>query len=129
MRVHDNAFLALMKADTQLTSAVFEGVVTNPPARYVSVFPREVRSVGRFSGPHQTVDNEYVVHSVATSPEQAKWTRERVLERVLDVTPTVAGWNSRRIRFVTSQPLQKDDDVSPPLWYMVDVYAFEAERS
>lgn len=128
MRVHDNAFLALIRADTQLASAVYEGVVLSPPARYVSVFAREVRSVGRFSGPHSVTNNEYTVHSVATTPEQAKWTRERVLERVLDVTPVVAGWNCRRVMFVTSQPLARDDDANPPLWYTVDVYSFEAER-
>lgn len=129
MRVHDNAFLGLIKADTQLTSAVYEGTVTNPPARYVSVFTRESREVNRYTGPHSLVTNEYIVHTVATTPEQAKWTRERVLTAVLDVTPVVTGWRCHRINFVTSQPLATDRDVSPPLYYCVDVYSFAAQAA
>jgi len=128
VRVHDDAFLALIRSDTQLASAVYEGVVDSPPARYVTVFAREYREPSRFTGPHSLLGNEYTVHSVATTPEQAKWARERMLARVLDVVPVVAGWNCRRVRFVTSQPLARDDDVTPPLFYCVDVFAFESEH-
>ena len=128
MKVHDDAFMALPRGDAQLANAVFEGTVLNPPTRYASVFPREIRDAGRLSGPSSLLDNEYIVHSVGTSPEQAKWVRERFLARTVDVTPAVAGWNSRRVRHVTSQPLAIDRDVSPPLWYTVDVLAFESER-
>lgn len=128
MRVHDDAFLAAIRGDAGLASTTFEGPVTDRPARYVSVFPRESRTIGRFTGPHGVLDNEYIVHSVGTTPEQAKWAREHMLAKTLDVTLTVAGWNNRRIRFVTSQPLAKDDDVNPPLYYTVDVLAFESEH-
>lgn len=128
MRVHDNAFLALIRADLQLSNAVFEGTVKSPPPRYVSVFARESRAVGRFMGPHSTLRNEYVVHSVATTPDQAKWVRERMMDRVLDATPDIAGWNCRRVQFVTSRPIAVDDDITPQLFYTVDVLAFEAER-
>src|SRR4051812_40581511 len=123
MRVHDDAFLALIRSDAGLATTTFEGSVTNRPARYVSVFPRESRLVERFSGPHAVTDNEYIVHSVGPPPEQAKWAREHMLAKTLDVTPAVAGWRCRRIRFVTSQPLGTDFDTTPPLYFTVDVLA------
>lgn len=128
MRVHDDAFLAAIQTDPGLATTTFEGTVTNRPARYVSVFPRESRSVGRFTGAHGILDNEYIVHSVGSTPEQAKWAREHMLAKTLDVTLSITGWNNRRVRFVTSQPLAKDDDVTPAIWFMVDVLAFESER-
>ena len=127
MRVHDNAFLALIRADPVLAPVVFEGTVKNRPDLYVSVFARESRSSNRYTGPHSYLDSEYVVHSVALSPEGAKSARERMLSRTLDVVPQIAGWSCRPVRFVTSQPLQMDRDTSPPLFYMVDVLAFGAQ--
>lgn len=129
MRVHDDAFLALIRSDAGLASTTFEGTVTSGPARYVSVFPRETRQVERFSGPQAVVTNEYIVHSVGTTPEQAKWAREHMLAKTLDATPVVTGWRCRRIQFITSQPLgvDRDGDPSRPLFYMVDVLAFDAE--
>jgi hypothetical protein len=127
VRVHDNAFLALIKADTGLASTTFEGTVEDRPARYVSVFSRETRSPNRYTGPHSWVENEYTVHSVGATPEQAKWAREHMLAKTLDVAPSVTGWRCGQIRFITSQPLAIDRDVNPALWYCVDVLAFTAQ--
>jgi hypothetical protein len=129
VRVHDDAFLALIRSDAGLASTTFEGTVTNRPARYVSVFSRETRDVNRYTGPHSWLENEYTVHSVGSSPEQAKWAREHMLAKTLDATPTVAGWSCGRVRFVTSQPLAVDRDVTPPIWYCVDVLAFSSQAS
>lgn len=128
MRVHDAAFIAAIKTDEGLATTTFEGTVTNRPARYVSVFPRESRAVGRFTGPHSTLTNEYIVHAVGATPDQAKWAREHMLEKVLDVTLAIDGWRNGRVRFVTSQPIAIDKDVTPALWYTVDVLAFDSER-
>jgi hypothetical protein len=128
MRVHDAAFMSAIKTDEGLATTTFEGTVTDRPARYVSVFPRESRAVGRFTGPHSTLTNEYIVHSVGQTPEQAKWAREHMLEKVLDVTLVIDGWRNGRVRFVTSQPIAIDKDPSPPLFYTVDVLAFDSER-
>jgi hypothetical protein len=128
MRVHDAAFIAAIKTDPELTAATFEGTVTGGPSRYVSVFPRESRTPGRFTGPHSKLTNEYVVHSVGGTPDQAKWAREHMLEKVLDVTLAISGWKNQRIHFVTSQPIAIDKDPSPPLWYCVDVLSYDSER-
>lgn len=126
MRVHDAAFIAAIASDVELK--VFEGTVTDRPTKYVSVFSRESRAVGRFTGPHSVLTNEFVVHSVGQTPEQAKWVRERMLEKVLDKTFVIEGWRNGRVQYVTSQPLGIDKDPSPPLFYTVDVLAFDSER-
>lgn len=128
MKIHDDAFMALIRTAPDLTNSTFEGLVTGKPPRYVSVFPRETRAINRFTGPHGVIDNEYVVHAVGNNPAQAKRAREAMIDAVLDVTPNVTGWNSRRVRFITSQPLATDNDPAPSLWYTVDVLAYESER-
>lgn len=127
MRVLDDAFLGLMRADPALASVVFEGTVTTRPARYVSVFTRETREINRYTGPHSRVDSEFTVHSVGNSPDQAKRIREQMIARTLDATPEVAGWRCGRVQFVTSRPMEIDRDTSPALWYTVDVLTFTAQ--
>lgn len=127
MRVHDNAFYALMRADGILADSTYEGIVANRPNRYASVFPREIREQRRYSGGQDAVTNEYIVHSVGTTPEQAKLVREHVVSAVLNKTPNAAGWRSRWVTFVTSQPLAMDDDAGTPLWYCVDVFQYDSE--
>lgn len=127
MRVHDAAFIAMLKADSVLADSTFEGVVTARPSRYVTVYTRDTRTVSRFQGPQAEVECEYIVHSIGTTTEQAKLVRERVFAQVLDKTPAVTGWNSRRVRHITSQPMGLDKDPSPPMFYAVDVFAFSSE--
>lgn len=115
----DAALLARLRSDPQLANAVYEGVVTSPPARYVSVYSGLGVDAGdRLAGPSNVNDTTYTIHSVATSVEQAKWVAGRVRTLLLDWTPPIAG--ARRMRHPVSRSPQVDRDANPPLWYLVD---------
>lgn len=126
MIVHDEAFVAAVDAAPGLIT--FEGQVTGRPDRYTLIHARETRTVGRFTGPHSTLTNEYIVKSVGSTPDKAKQARELMLEAVLDKVLVTDGWKNKRVRFITSQPLTDDKDVTPILFYTVDVLAFDSER-
>ena len=81
-----------------------------------------VREQERFTGGQSTADFGITVHSVGTTPEQAQWVAERVYAQLLGARLTIPGRKARPVRAITSQPLQKDTDVSPPLFYCVDVF-------
>jgi hypothetical protein len=123
IREMKNAVLARLRADSELASVVFEGVVTNRPNRYVAVFSDSGwRTAERFTGAQSTSAQSFTVHSVGTTPDQAQFVADRVFTQLLDWTPSVAGRVCRRMRHEASEPVQIDADVTPPLFYAVDVF-------
>lgn len=127
MIVHDDSFGAAIRSASGLANTTFEGTVTDRPDRYVSYTPRDTRSVSRFTGPQALVSNEYIVHSVGSTPKKAKQARELMLAAVLDQTLVTEGWKNKRVHHITSQPLALDKDIAPPLWYCTDVLGFDSE--
>jgi len=123
MRAVKNAVLARLREDSALKDRVFEGVVTNRPTRYVTVFSDSgQRSQERFTGGQWASTQTFVIHSVSESPDKAQIEADRVFAKLLDWTPTVEGRRCRRVRHASSQPVQYDTDVSPPLYYCVDEF-------
>jgi hypothetical protein len=115
----DAGVLARLRSDTQLANAVYEGTVTTPPARYVSVFAPIGRDTSdRLGGVSNVNDTTYTIHSVGTTVEQAKWVARRVAALLTDhVIPGVG-----RLTHPVSREPQLDRDANPPLWYLVDQY-------
>lgn len=123
IRAVKKALLDRLKEDAVLAPVVFEGVVTSRPNRYVTLFTNSgVREAERFTGAQLTSTQSFTVHSVGTTPDQAQFVAEKVFAQWLDWTPTVAGRVCRRVRHSSSQPVQLDADVSPPLYYCVDEF-------
>lgn len=115
----DAAVFARLRSDAQLADAVFEGTVTDPPARYVSVFaPLGSDSSDRLGGVSNVNDTTYTVHSVATTAEQAKWVGRRVVGLLTDYAIPGVG----RLTHPVSLPPRLDRDANPPLWYLVDQF-------
>lgn len=115
----DAAVLARLRSDSQLTDAVFEGTVTNPPSRYVSVFaPIGVDRSDRLAGPSNVNETTYTIHSVGVTVEQCKWVARRVQGRLTDYVIPGVGY----LEHPVSQPPRLDPDSNPPLWYVVDQY-------
>jgi hypothetical protein len=118
-----NAVLSRLREDPILATATYEGVVTDRPDRYVAVFTNSgMRSADRLTGPHSVTTMTVIVHSVGTTPDQCSLVAERVFAQLVDFTPTIDGVRCRRISPEASQPMQRDDDISPPLYYSVDEF-------
>lgn len=115
------AVVARLEADTALTGSVFVGLVTDRPDRYVALFPTSGhRTQSRLTGPSRLSTMTFTVHSVGSTADQAQAVTDHVFAQLLDWTPTVDGINARRLVHASSQPIQRDDDVSPSLFYCVD---------
>jgi hypothetical protein len=98
---------------------VFEGTVTDPPARYVSVFaPLGADSSDRLGGVSNVNETTYTIHSVGTTVEAAKWVGRRVVGLLTDHAIPGVG----RLTHPVSQPPRLDRDANPPLWYLVDQF-------
>lgn len=124
------AVLARLRQDSVLASSTFEGVVTNRPNRYAAVFSDSgFRTAERFTGPQGTSSQSFTVHSVGTTPDQAQAIADRVFAQLLDWTPAVEGRVCRRMRHEASEPVQIDRDVTPPMFYGVDVFEVTSSPS
>lgn len=121
-RLIDAAVFARIEEVTGLP--VFAGgEVTGQPSRYVVVWVNSgARSADRYTGEQANVRKTYTVHSVGSTMEQAGWVNDRVLEKLVDFTPTVVGWSFQRLKHVVSRPAQIDRDVTPHLAYLVDQF-------
>lgn len=123
IRAHKQAILERLRQDSVLSPVTFEGVVTDRPQRYCTVFTNSgFRTVERLAGPSATATFTFTVHSVGTTPEQAQAVAERVFAQLLDYTPTVTGRLCGRLRHAASQPVQLDTDGGTNLYYCVDEF-------
>lgn len=116
---HHAAVVARLKADTQLTSAVFEVgevPVESPPSRYIvveSTLGR--RSQTRFTSGRGTLTTTHYLHCVGLTAAQARWLSGRVEAQLLDYTLTMTGrvvrkpadWVSRPVTVDLSGPVKK----------------------
>jgi hypothetical protein len=115
----DAGLFSRLRSDSQLADAVYEGTVTDPPSRYVSVFaPIGRDSSDRLAGPSNVNDTTYTIHSVGLTVEQAKWVARRVQGRLTDYTIDGVGTLTHPV----SLPPQLDHRANPPLWFVVDQY-------
>jgi hypothetical protein len=124
IRAHVNAVKALIEGDVQMVGAVYVGGAPPPPPdRYVVLYPDS--GLPEDTGLDLDADQvEMLLQAtyVGTTVEQALWVAERVRARLVNATPTVAGRVCWPLSIQVSQPLRRDDDVTPPLYFAVDVY-------
>ena len=64
--------------------------------------------------------------SVGGTVEQARWAAEKVQAALLDARLTIPGRATWPLRQETSRPIARDDDVTPPLFYAVDVWRLDS---
>lgn len=121
IRAHVDAVLARLRSDSILSDSTFDGQVSGSPARYCVVYASGGARVSeRLTGRSVFAEFTFTIHSVGSTPEQARLVEERVIAQLLDWTPTIAGRNCRRTVHAISRPVAMDKDVSPPLFYAVD---------
>lgn len=122
IRAHVDAVLGLLKAVPNLT--VYDAMVPDSPqAPYVVVYPDQ----GAAQPTSFTLASDQRLFrvqttSVGSDPQQARWVAEKTQGALLDATPAVAGRTTWPIRHELTRPIERDDDVSPPMFYAVDLW-------
>lgn len=140
---HDAAFLAAIKAIPALADrtpedppekpkrSVFDGEVEGRPERWVNVHSnRGLPRPDRFAQPQAQrgrLRKSYTVQAVGASKKQADAVAQAVAVQLTGSRLTVAGWSCERITHESSEPTQKDETVSPPIYLAVDTYDFETD--
>lgn len=118
-RTHTAAVVATLEA---VGLTVGDGSGKGLTAPYAVVYA----DLGGLDGPmgdrYADLDQTVFVHGVGTGPEQAQWVADKARVALLTTAITVTGRSVMCVEHVTSVPVQRDDDVTPPLYYSVDEY-------
>jgi len=106
-----------------LADLVFEGDVAGNPERYVNVYHDLGNRVSR------TIVDEvgdvtvtFWVHSIGKERWQAVWCSDRVTLALHKFRPVIEGRTCFPMRHVGGQSIKKDDSVSPPRLFGVDMW-------
>ena len=67
------------------------------------------------------------VTAVGETREQAQWVADKCRTELFTNGVTVSGRSAHPVTQVSSQMATRDDDVSPPLFYAVDVYRLHTQ--
>jgi hypothetical protein len=75
--------------------------------------------LGQYSG---NLNGRIYVTCVGANTDEAQWAQEKTRALLLDKRPTVAGRSVGRMGMDDSSLMQRDPDVTPPLFFVVDIY-------
>jgi hypothetical protein len=110
---HAKAVLDLLNADPDLTAALGKGGAGVDVVLYPDPGADESSSLI----PNQDVVVFIPLHAIGSGPERALWVMDKVRSVLTGAKPTVTG---RSVHPMWQEqgptPLQRDDDVSPPLY-------------
>lgn len=100
-----------------------------PKAGYVVVYLSDpLRSQHRMPRRHERYGFEFMVRCVGRDARQARWLSERV-DRLVDTSLTVAGWECRRIFPRYAGYPTRDDDLTSTVTEIVSGYGYDAFRA
>ena len=120
---HAEAVLGLLNADPDLTAAIGKG----GPGVNVVLYPDPGADESSSLIPWQDVVVYIPLHAVGTGPEQALGVMDRVRSILTGAKPSVSGrsvhpmWQEQG-----PSPLQRDDDVQPPLYVSFAEYGIRS---
>jgi len=123
-RSHTDAVQALIGA--QVTCYMAEAP-NNPTYPYAVLYADQ--GLGRRStlAPDTTVRMvTFQTTCVGEGSEAAQWAADKVRAAVEDVQPSVSGWSCGPVQHLASQPVRRDDDVDPAVFYAVDMWRYLA---
>lgn len=128
--VLDHAVAVQTLLDAQLPAAVGVGLgsAVGLTAPYAVIYPDPGTPEGSIGDRYEDLLVEFQVTCVGTGPQQAMDVVGRVRAILLGQLPTITG------RFVqplwqepTGERLRRDDDVSPPLYYLPLIFQMRTE--
>lgn len=128
IRAHVNAVVNLLAADTSIR--IYRAVVpTSPTLPYTVMFAGSPGAMSSDYGFASTWrEFRFHLNTVGSTDEQVFALAERIEARLLDAHPTVTGRSTGPVTktLETPQPLQRDDDVSPPVLFSTEVWQFSS---
>lgn len=117
-RAHTAAVVAALDAAGISTG---NGIGANLSGKYAVVYS----DLGALDGPlgdrFADLEQTIFVHSVGVGPDQAQWVADKSRTTLL-AGVDVPGRARLNLVHTSSQPVQRDDDVKPPVFYAVDIY-------
>lgn len=81
---------------------------------------------GPVADPFADTSAEYQVTSVGETAGQARAVADKARGLIFAAPLVVPGRHVQLVRWVHSLPAQRDDDVIPPLFYAIDLYAIDS---
>ena len=127
-RDHQAALEAAVRAQGVVN--VFDAEVSEiPTGGYVVLYLSDpLRAMHRMPRRHERYGFEFMVRCVGRDARQARWLSERV-DRLVDTSLVVAGWDCRKIgpRY-TGHPT-RDDDLTSTVTEIVSGYGYDAYRT
>jgi hypothetical protein len=102
-------------------------LVTGQPERYCVIEVRRKYAQHRFTGGQVAQDYTVVVKGVGKTPDQSQLVSVEAARALLGAVLVVPGRRCDSLRQTDAQPPEIDADISPPVFYSVDVYDFTSE--
>lgn len=125
-RDHQSALEAALKAQGIAHVYDSEVVGTIPTGGYVVLYLSDpLRGQHRLPRRHERYNFEFMVRCVGRDARQARWISERV-DRLVDTTLTVDGWECRRIWPRYNGAPTRDDDLTVTVTEIVSGYGYDA---
>ena len=128
-RDHQAALEAAVKAEG--VTNVFDSEVGPdiPTGGYVVLYLSDpLRGQHRLPRRHERYAYEFMVRCVGRDARQARWISERV-DRLVDTSLTVDGWECRRIGPRYAGYPTRDDDLTSTVTEIVSGYGYDAFRA
>lgn len=122
--VTDAYLAALRELGRPIGDAVRPAAPNPPPSSfypYGVLYTGVVRLEGTLVDPHEDGLHRIQVTSIGRDRVGAEWLRDLVRPVLLDTSVDIDGHAVVWTELVSSVPITRDDDVSPPLFYAVDV--------
>ena len=104
-----------------------------PTAPYVVVQPSDgTETQGRYTGGRATMHPRFVFHAVGSSYDNAQMILELVKDKFITaagfgIPLVVAGEDCKNMRWESPQPVQVDNDPTPPILYATGELFWDAE--
>lgn len=137
MKIDTAAVKAAIETIPALATKTFVSVAprTNgvlPTSPYLVIHPADGNDTqDRVTGPYSTRRPSFTLHIVGSSYDNAQTVTELVKAKFVvagrGVKLTIAGTNTKPCRWISPQPTQVDNSLTPPLIYNVAELDFEAQ--
>jgi len=120
---------AQLQADSVLASTTYDSDVTDAPKAYALIYLQRVFEYRPGSADPVAVDWTLTMHSVGETPMQSRAYSEHVTGQLNSWRPVLDGWNSGQLRHTASFPPEKNINVQPSNFYVIDQFSWRSDRA
>jgi hypothetical protein len=122
------AIIARLNTDRVLATCGHEGVVTDRPEQYWTLFiDSGKRGTDRLAGLPTQGRFRFWIHWVGRTPDQAQHLADRGMPLLAGHLLAVPGYDAKRVQHIDSQAVDLDSTVRPPVHFGVDQFAVQID--